>query len=167
LQITRLFTDGPHSVLIGETIMTQSVALPTVRQPDTFTLHEIDVAIVYSVKGEEPELTYSLVSAPKLAQTFKGNEIRTLKTEIGTLVSVTLGPLPNPDVGGDVTTLSLLLPTVNLNPDGGSATVDVQAIFTTQRQQGNIGPRKPVFGQVESYRVTSLKGTASVSGLIP
>ncbi len=147
--------------------MAQSIALPTVRQPDTFTLHEIDVSIVYSVKGKEPELTYSLVSAPKLAQIFKGNEIRTLKTEIGTLVSVTLGPLPNPDVGGDVTTLSLLLPTVNLNPDGGAAPVDVQAIFTTQRHYGNIEPHPPVFGQVESYRVTSLKGTASLSTLMP
>lgn len=134
-----------------------------VRQPDTFALHEIDVSIVYSVKGKEPELTYSVL--PTSQKVFKGNEIRTFKTEIGTLVSITLGPLLNPDVGGYVTTLSLLLPTVNLNADGGSAPVDVQAIFTTKRQLGNI--RLPEFGQIESYRVASFKGTASVSGLIP
>ncbi|BBD70051.1 hypothetical protein NIES4072_64310 [Nostoc commune NIES-4072] len=110
--------------------MAQPIESIVVKQPNTFVLHEIDLSIVYSVKDKEPKLTYSISSLPQSPQIFKGNEIRTLNTEIGTLVSVTLGTVLNPDVGGDVTTLSLLLPIVNLSVDGGSAPAHKCRFFT-------------------------------------
>ena len=196
--------------------------MPVAQQTDTFTLDEVaGASIVYSTKGGEPELTYSL--SPASQKIFKGNEIRTVETEIGTLVTVTLKdpflhgpppqggatttlslplpqvnlavegesappsppPLPSPPPfepapvpppplppspppfepgGGEVVTLSLLLPEVLIPFGPGSAPIEVQAIFTSEILDfpGGIGGR-----QFKFYRATSFKGTASATSLVP
>ncbi len=133
---------------------------------DTFELHDTDINVIYTTRGGEAKLTYSQVSVPGEPKVFKGNDIRIVTTEIGSLVSVTFNePEISPILGSARTIFSLLLPTVNIvitdDPNGGSADVAVYAIYTDLGLSGPAAVHLPAHPQNQSYRVTSLKGTAS------
>jgi hypothetical protein len=103
----------------------------------------------------EPQLTYK---TPKFDLQFKGEEIRVVETEIGKLVTVTFERPQNPDVGGKVITLTLLLPIINLSANL-ELSIQTEAILTTKLQKGFINI--PLEGQLQTYEIFSLKGTAS------
>ena len=80
---------------------------------------------------------------------FTGDEIRTLKTEISTMVTVTL--VRTIDAGS--TELTLLVP--NFKPEGSAQEFKTIAIITTERTSF-----LPVKGALDSYEVIHLQGTA-------
>lgn len=84
---------------------------------------------------------------------FKGDEIRTVETDLGTIVSVTIQSTP--DVG--FTTFSMLLPQVNLGKQLSLA-IETEGITTVHKSS-----LIPAFnqGQLEIYKVRGLQGTAS------
>lgn len=86
--------------------------------------------------------------------TFQGDEVRMLLTEIGVLVTVTLGHIPDMESN----TLTLLLPSVNPERDG-EARVETQLIRTKTRT--SIGGPRLVSGQIQLYDAITLRGRAT------
>jgi hypothetical protein len=128
-----------------------------IEEPNQFILNGVgqknkDVHISYSTNSitgkpvfnyEDSKDTYSL----------SGDEIRTQKTEIGTLVMVTLKNVPDLHA----ITLTLLVPSINL--DGSAQKFKTIAILTTCKT--TIGGESLVKGMVQSYKVIDLQGTAN------
>lgn len=129
--------------------MPQSQTTPTVTA-NLFQLSGHHLHVTYSTSGIDgkPHLTYQDTHQSK---SFKGDEIRTVECDLGTLVSVTL--LLTIDTGS--TTLSVLIPRVRLSP-GSVAAIHTDCITTVHSILfGHIGQ-----GQLDTYTVTSLHGTA-------
>ena len=121
--------------------------------PNNYRLHGSGTTISYDTTGiVGTSLHYD---DGTLAHTFLGEEIRTLETELGLLVSGTL----KQDRDGDSLTVNLLVPVVNL-PDGEAQAIRTVAILCTQA--GTLGGPNLVPGQVQEYRVVSLEGMASL-----
>jgi hypothetical protein len=83
----------------------------------------------------------------------RGDEIRIVETEIGTLASITLEP--DADAGSLI--FSVIIPRVVLTPRGGEQPIVTQAIYTRSR----LPPRLPASVQLQTYDVVKLKGSAS------
>ncbi|MGH3831449.1 MAG: hypothetical protein ACRDRS_13545 [Pseudonocardiaceae bacterium] len=128
-----------------------SAELP-ITTPDFYQLQGVLLHITYSTTtfGGKPRFVYQ--DAVRTL-TFEGDQIRTVNTEIGTLVTVTI--LTTIDNGS--TTFTLLVPTVNLG-SVPSLAISTEGITTIHRFS-----LVPVFnlGQTELYTVTPLTGTAS------
>lgn len=119
---------------------------------------------LYELKGKQLHIVYSTTSidgSPRLTyqdahQTliFKGDEIRTVTTEIGKLVTVSL----RRSIDAGSTSFTLLVPDVSLDQTS-SAHVVTDGLTTLHRFSA-----VPVFnhGQKELYTVTPLQGTARV-----
>lgn len=116
---------------------------------------------LYHLSGEHLHVTYSPSSIdgkPTLtyqdshqSKSFKGNDIRTVECDLGTLVSITLRATP--DVGS--TSLSLLIPRMRITP------VSVAPVRTDCVTTVHSTPfAQAVQGQLDTYTVTSLHGTA-------
>ena len=112
----------------------------------------------FRLEGGGLEVTYSLPSGWLV---MPGGEFgdRRLQVEpyplaIGTFVHFTLQSIPD----GNETSLSLLLPVVNLPQDVDEVAVTAFAIVTTHRS--SIGGPDLVDGQLQTYDVRALKGTA-------
>ena len=120
---------------------------------------------LFQLAGGYTQITYSTTSITGQPQfhyqdqqrdiSVTGEDIRSLETEIGTLVTVTL------EVISDLHTLtvSLLVPQINLN-EGDESPLSTPAILTTHRT--SIGGPGLVEGQVQTYEVVALEGTASL-----
>ena len=116
---------------------------------------------LYQLSGKHLNITYSTTgidgkphfSYQDLQQTlsFTGDQIRSVVTEIGTLVSVTIRLTV--DTGG--TTFSLLLPRVNIP---GEQSVPVETVGITTLHRFSV---LPINGQRDFYTVTRLQGSAS------
>ncbi len=123
------------------------------QQANLFTLHNSTLKVTYSAGSltGKPQFSYK-----KGATTlnFSGSQIRLKQTEIGTLVSVTLKTVP------DLRTVvfSLLLPLVHVPDNDPTVQVNIKAIETTNKT--SIAGPKLVNGQVQTYKVYTLKGTA-------
>lgn len=135
---------------------TKSISKSQYSEPNLFSLQGVGpkykgVQISYSTSSitGQPLFTYK---DSKGTLSFKGDMIRTQKTEISTIVTVTLESVPDLRV----TTLTLLLPTINL--DGSARKFETIAIRTTSKTTID-GPRL-VKGAVQTYEVIDLKGTA-------
>jgi hypothetical protein len=119
---------------------------------NTFNLQGHHLHINYSSTsfGGMPLLTYQ-----DSTQTldFIGDQIRTVDTEIGKLVTVTIALT----IDRGSTSFTLLVPNVNLG-SSNLAHVNTDAITTIHRSA--IDP-KLVQGQTEIYSVTKLSGTAT------
>jgi hypothetical protein len=116
----------------------------------------------YNSKGDKVSINYSTSSITgkplfnyqeqKQTLNFQGDEIRTVETEIGTLVTVTI----KKTVDTSFTTFSLLIPHVNLRYSN-----EVKIVtngITTLNRFSTI----PQFnqGQKQTYTIIHLKGTA-------
>ena len=120
---------------------------------------------LFELTGEYTRITYSTTSITGQPQfhyhdqkrdvNVTGDEIRLLETEIGTLVTVTLEVIPDLHT----LTVSLLVPEINLN-EGNESPLSTQAILTTHRT--SIGGPGLVEGQLQTYEVVALEGTASL-----
>jgi len=117
---------------------------------------------LYHLSGHHLHVTYSTSSIdgkPLLSYqdahehiSFKGDEIRAVECDLGTLVSVTLRMTV--DVGS--TSLSLLIPRMRIIA-GSSAAVRTDCVTTLHST-----PFAPmvIHGQMDTYSVVSLHGTA-------
>jgi hypothetical protein len=118
--------------------------------PNLYQLSGKHLNITYSTSGIDgkPHFSYQ-----DLQQTlsFTGDQIRSVETEIGTLVSVTIRMTV--DTGGS--TFSLLLPRVNIP---GEQSVPIQTIGITTLHRFSI---LPINGQLDFYTVTRLHGSAA------
>jgi hypothetical protein len=135
----------------------KSVSPYKYNEPNQFVLNGIgqkykDVHIVYSTTSitgkpifnyEDSKGTYSIL----------GDEIRTQKTEIGTMITVTLESVPDLHV----ITLTLLMPAINL--DGSARNFKTIAIRTTSKT--TIAGESLVKGAVQSYEVIDLNGSVA------
>lgn len=122
-------------------------------QPTFFELRCNDTQITYSTTSLAgvPQLSYQDKS---LNLNFSGDEIRSLDTEIGRQVSVTLEQIPDQQT----VSLTLLVPTINL-PEGTTETsIQTEAILTTGRT--SIGGPDLVDGQLQTYSSLMLPGVA-------
>lgn len=129
---------------------TKSAPRP-VTTPNLYLLRGAQLHITYSTTSLDGKPRFSYQDASQ-ALIFEGAQIRTVITEIGMLVSVTL--VTTIDRGN--TTFTLVAPTVNL-PSSNEAPIYTEGITTIHRFS-----IAPVFdqGQAELYTITPLTGTA-------
>ncbi len=124
---------------------------PTFTKPNVYRLHGHQLHVVYLPTGAGglPHFTYQ-----DALQTlnFTGDQIRTVDTEIGTLVSVTI----RATVDSGSTEFTLLVPTVNL---GSTKSAHIQTEGITTIHRFSIFP-PAMLGQTELYSTTRLYGTA-------
>ena len=131
---------------------TASPARP-VTTPDLYLLRGTQLHITYSTTSFDGKPRFSYQDASQTLS-FEGDQIRTVITEIGMLVSVTL--VTTVDRGS--TTFTLVVPTVNL-PSSNEAPIYTEGITTIHRF--SIAPKFDQ-GQTELYTITPLTGTASL-----
>jgi hypothetical protein len=119
-------------------------------EPNRYDLSGEHIHITYSTTGVDgkPHFTYQ---DQQQTLNFSGGHIRTVQTEVGTLVSVTIRLTV--DAGG--TTFSVLLPRVNIP---GEQTVPIRTIGMTTLHKFSIGP---AIGQRDFYKIASMTGSAS------
>jgi hypothetical protein len=119
---------------------------------------------IYQLIGGHLRVTYSTTSIdgkPHFSYqdgsqtlSFTGDQIRQTKTEIGTLVSVTI----HMTVDSGSTAFTLLVPTVNLTSPSSPATIHTIGITTGHKFSVLPAVNQ---GQTELYTTTELSGTAS------
>jgi hypothetical protein len=119
--------------------------------PNLFELRGKQLHVTYSTSGIDGKATLTYQDAHQTLS-FRGDEIRTVETEIGTLVSVYVSRT----VDRGSTTFSILIPTINLDATRVSP-VATRGITTIHKFS-----MIPAFntGQTEIYSTTLLRGTA-------
>jgi hypothetical protein len=120
-------------------------------QPTLYELSGIGIHVTYatsSIQGQ-PQFHYHDAFQVK---NFTGNQIQTVDTILGKLVTVFL--IQTPDSGS--TTFTLLVPNVSLVPPLRMADVTTDGITTLHK----FAIVKPPHGQTEFYTVHQLYGTA-------
>lgn len=122
--------------------------------PNLYKLSGGHMHVTYSAsdKAGQPHLSYEDGTR---TLSFTGNQIRETKTEMGTLVSVTIRMTV--DTGSTIFTL--LVPTVNLASPSSPAQVKTYGITTVHRFSVVPAANR---GQTELYTMTELSGTASL-----
>ena len=83
----------------------------------------------------------------------EGTDIRTKKTELGTLVTIDLAVVPD----GPSTTATLVLPTVNL---GDQTEQKLRTLVIVTITANTIGGPDLVVGQLQRYKSITVRGTA-------
>jgi hypothetical protein len=126
-------------------------------EPNLFSLQGVgpkykDVQISYSTSSITGQPLFNYKDS-RGTHGYKGDEIRTQETEMGTMVTVTLESVPDLRV----TTLTLLVPAINL--DGSAREFKTIAIRTTSKT--TIGGPRFAKGVLQFYEVIDLKGTAN------
>ena len=124
---------------------------PHTNQPNLYQLSGKHLHIDYtttSIDGK-PHFTYQ---DQHQTLSFTGNQIRSVETEVGTLVSVTTRLTV--DTGG--TTFSVLLPRINL-PGEQSVPIHTEGITTIHKFS-----ILPGVGQQDFYTISPLSGSASL-----
>ncbi|WDD36623.1 hypothetical protein PQG02_36515 (plasmid) [Nostoc sp. UHCC 0926] len=158
LRTALTFVTGLTATSLVSFLMTKSTKPAqaiVVQRPNEFELQGEDIYIKYSLLNGVPQLDYR---TQNISTHFSGDQIKTLATDIGTLVTVIISKSPNPNLGGNIVKLSLLLPIINLVIGTRETPVQTEAILTTQKTSGSI--RTPLFGQLQSYQTLRLRGTA-------
>ena len=121
--------------------------------PNHYQLSGHHLHVTYSTTSFEgqPTLTYQDTHESK---SFRGNEIRTMECDLGTLVSVTIRMTV--DMGS--TTLSVFIPRMQI-VQGTSAAVQTYCVTTLHSL--SIAPQHSR-GQLDTYSVTELHGTTQL-----
>ncbi|RPJ65541.1 MAG: hypothetical protein EHM20_17725 [Alphaproteobacteria bacterium] len=157
VSFTAASVGAPSSASPSQEAGIESVSPYQYNEPNLFTLQGVgqkyrDVQISYSTSSITGQPLFNYKDS-KGSYSFKGDEIRTQKTGIGTMVTVTLETVPDLHVK----TLTLLVPAINL--DGSAREFKTIAIRTTSKT--TIGGPRLVKGPIQSYEVIDLKGTAN------
>src|SRR5262245_4512266 len=123
---------------------------------------EFQQANLFELSGKEIQVTYSSSSfaGPPLFsyrdgsinRQFSGAEIRSVRTEIGELLTVTLEQIPDLRT----VTFTLILPVVTVVPASVGTRIHVPGLTTTT----HTTIAGPPLGQQQTYSPVSLKGTA-------
>jgi hypothetical protein len=127
-------------------------AAPLQKTPNYYSVQGGNLTITYattSINGQ-PTFTYQDTNQ---SITFTGDQIRTVGTEIGTLVTVTTAMT----VDAGSTTFTLLIPRVALDASNQAA---LRTKGITTHHKFSLIPSLNV-GQRDTYKVTALTGTAS------
>jgi len=124
----------------------------TTPAPNLFVLQGGNLHITYSTSGIDGKAHFDYKNGSQTLS-FSGDEIRTVGTEMGTLVTVTT--LMTVDTGS--TTFTVLIPRINLDSTL-QATIRTDGIST--RHKFSIIPDLNR-GQLDTYKFTGLSGTAS------
>jgi hypothetical protein len=121
-------------------------------------------ANLFELSGDDIQVTYSSSSFSGLPlfsyrdssinRQFSGEDIRSVKTELGELLTVTLEQIPDLRT----VTFTLILPVVTVLPTSAGTHIQVPGITTTT--QTTIAG--PLLGAEKTYSQVSLKGTAQV-----
>lgn len=120
--------------------------------PNLFELSYDDIRVTFSTSSFAGPPRFSL-SGSKGEHSFSGEEIRTLETELGTEVTVTLETVPDLHT----ITLTLIVPAISLPPEN-ETTFETVAIFTTNHT--TIAGPPP--GPAQTYEVFALNGVAKL-----
>ena len=125
---------------------------------------QLTVPNMYHLHGHHLQITYSTTSLTGLpiltyqdahqAKTFRGDEIRAVPCDLGTLVSVTVRMTI--DTGS--TSVSIFIPRMQID-QGTTAAVHTFAVTTLHNL--SIPPLRNR-GQLDTYSITELHGTAQV-----
>jgi hypothetical protein len=126
--------------------------IPRPVEANTYELQNRTVSVSFSATSitGDPLLHYKDRNREVNA---RGDEIRVVETEIGTVVSITLEP--DADAGSLI--FSVIIPRVVLAPRDGEQSVVTEGIYTRSR----LPPRLPASVQLQTYDVVKLKGSAS------
>ena len=122
-------------------------------QPNKYQLKGGDIHVTYLTDGfhNVPSFAYN---DGQLNTVFTGSDIRSLETEIGTLVSVTTRVTI--DTGS--TEFSVLLPAIDLADRTQTQHFKTAGIITTHKGPDSF----PRTGLLETYEVIHMHGTASI-----
>ena len=121
--------------------------------PNLYNVDGCGLHITYSTSSIDGKPLFQYHDSSQTLQ-FSGDQIRTLDSEIGMLVTVTIRLTP--DFGS--TSFTLMVPQVNL---GQSSESHVKTFGVTTLHRSSIAPQLDL-GQKEHYTVTELSGTASL-----
>ncbi|WP_297323893.1 hypothetical protein [Nitrosomonas sp.] len=140
------------ALFLATTSLALAISL-TPQSPNLFILQGDNLRITYSTTSFDgkPQLNYD--DGIK-TRSFRGDEIRTIGTEIGTLVSITT----RTTVNSGSTIFTILIPRINLDSTM-AANIKTEGIIT--RHKG-VTPSSPNYGQLDSYKRIVLSGTASL-----
>src|SRR5262249_36064880 len=124
---------------------------PQTVTPNLYHLRGHHLHLTYATSGIDgkPSMSYQDTHESK---SFRGDEIRTVECDLGTLVSVTLRMTV--DVGS--TTLSLFVPRIRI-AQGTTATVNTECVTTIHSMP--FAPQAAQ-GQLDTYHVIPVHGTA-------
>ena len=124
-------------------------------QPNRYTLHSQDnkTKVDYETSGLLGQPTLNLTQGAGPIRHFAGSQIRTLNSEVGTLVTVTT--LMTIDAGS--TSLSVLIPAISLNGIADNEKFTTEAIITSHSGPISI----PINGVHEKYQFIAMQGNAS------
>ena len=112
-------------------------------------LHHLHITYATSGIDGKPSMTYQDAHEGK---TFRGDEIRTVECDLGSLVSVTI----RMTVDSGSTSLSVFIPKMRIN-QGEHAAINTDCVTTVHRF--SIAPQL-LHGQLDTYSVAALHGTA-------
>src|SRR5437764_6783901 len=121
-------------------------------EPNLFELSGYDTTITYSTSGIDGKPRLSFKDA-EFDESFTGTDIRTLDSELGTLVTVSL--MKSIDRG--YTSMTLLIPSIALGGQTSHplATLCIISRHITGIQPGHTGAR-------QTYHTVKLNGTAKL-----
>jgi hypothetical protein len=119
--------------------------------PNLYQLNGPHLHVTYTTTSIDGKPTMTYQDAHE-GRSFRGDEIRTVECDLGTLVSVTLRLTP--DAGS--TSFSLVIPRMRIT-QGTTGAVHTECITTVHRFA--IAPQL-LHGQLDSYKVVPLHGTA-------
>jgi len=126
-------------------------------QPNRFILQSSDgkTKVDYETSTFIGQPTLNLIQPPgHPIRHFAGSQIRTINTEIGALVSVTL----HMTVDTGSTSFSVLIPAITLGAVGDHQTFSTEAIITNHSGPNSV----PLTGVHERYQFIPMNGEASV-----
>jgi hypothetical protein len=115
-------------------------------------LHGRHLQVTYSTSGIDGKPHFSYHDAHQTLS-FSGPEIRTLASEIGTLVTVTI----RKTIDAGFTSFTLMVPNVNLDATNKAS---IRTFGVTTLHRFSIVPAFNL-GQTETYAVIELSGSAS------
>ena len=127
------------------------IGRPTATAPDRYQLSSGQLHVSYTTAGLDGQPHFTYQDAEKRLD-FKGGEIRTSTSELGTLVTVSIRVTV--DTGS--TTFTLIVPNVSVDA-GDSAPVATQGITATHEFSVFHSAEE---GQKDLYTFTALSGTA-------
>jgi len=124
-------------------------------QPNRFVLQSSDgkTKVDYETTSFVGHPTLNLSQGPGPIRHFSGSQIRTLNTEIGTLVTVTTQITV--DTGS--TSFSVLIPAITLTSISDHKTISTEAVVTAHSGPNSV----PSTGVHETYTFIPMKGEAS------
>jgi hypothetical protein len=124
-------------------------------QPNRYVMQSSDgkTKVDYETSSLIGQPTLNLTQGPGPVRHFTGSQIRTLNTEIGTLISVTTQMTV--DTGS--TSVSVLIPSISLRTVSEQTSFSTEAIVTSHSGPNSL----PTTGVHETYQFITLKGEAT------